>query len=194
MHSGGAQTTLKNNRKLLKKRMTTKQRYKRIISLHDSQYQKTPNPNLITLSASERRRYSYAVRHKNRLEFTLIMLLVVGALLYFGYQLSEEEVVAQDSELITKKFTTSNIPVLEYQVERELTAQERLEQNFKAYIDFGDYFVADKQYSRAIAMYKKALEYKPESIETKQLIKDTYADFELNKKVISANRLEIHPE
>lgn len=86
MHSGGAQTALKNNRKLLKKHLRTHKKFKRWRSLSDDKYKRTPDKSLITLSASERRAYGKRIRRRRKIEFVVIMTIVI-VVIFIGIKL-----------------------------------------------------------------------------------------------------------
>lgn len=83
MHAGGANTTLKNNRNLLKKRKTMFRRRSDVFSLTDDKIKKDNKKRLVTMSASERRAIGRNLRIRHRIEFAVIMILIVGTFLWF---------------------------------------------------------------------------------------------------------------
>ena len=187
MHSGGAQTVLRNNRKLLKKRRSNKQRYNNIVSLSDAHYVKIPDKSLITLSASERKSYSKSIRRKTRIEFILILILIIGAIIFWGIKLSQEQPGPIYVKIITNSQSATGVSVLEYDTNLALTPEELLKQDFNAYMGFGDQFLKQEFYGKALKMYNKALTLFPDNADLKQLIKTTYSKYEALKKVNENN-------
>ena len=84
MHSGGANTTLKNNRNLLKKR-PSRFKYKRshiAASGKGGLGSFYGDKILTTLSASELKRMGRRLRRRNRAERIVVLLLILTALLF----------------------------------------------------------------------------------------------------------------
>lgn len=85
MHSGGANTSLKNNRSLLKKRKTMFRRRSDVNSLSDEKFLRDKSKDsLVTLSASERRALGRKLRIRRRIEAAVI-ILALGAMFYWMF-------------------------------------------------------------------------------------------------------------
>ena len=81
MHSGGANTTLKNNRKLLKKRKTMFRRSGAVRSTTgENNSQEKSQDRLVTLSASERKAIGRKLRIRRRIESGIIVVVICGLL------------------------------------------------------------------------------------------------------------------
>ncbi len=182
MHSGGAQAVIRNNRKLLKKRVPTHKRYRKIRSLSDEQYKRSPVDNLLTLSASERNNYGRKQRKKHRLEFIVILVVVLVALVLGILTLINSETIIPEDPVVTRSLTVSNIPVISYSTNKALTQEQILERDFKAYVDFGDMFVEQGRHTKALKMYTTALKLKPDNTFLKEAIKNVYLEYKAVKK------------
>lgn len=148
MHAGGANTVLRNNRLLLKKRPDRFRRKRTVMGLKEKDIHKiqTDNQRLTTLSASEMKQIGRKYRRARRLEaliFSMIITAVIAFLLLMLLNMNAQETALAKQETIAW-------------IEKESAKSPG-----DSYFSFGKDFYRDGQYKRAKRMFKNALEEDP---------------------------------
>ena len=176
MHTGGANTVLKNNRKLLKKR-TDRYRSKRtVMGLRDSDIKRKDDKNrrLTTMSASEIRKIGRKYRIRNRVEMIIVLSLILGVLIWMLFSLSGS------NPIILTKSDPETITSLKMKL---INKADYIGDNGKVYIadpiaedyiDFGRYLYMGGEYKRAEKMFVKALTLDQDNCQAETWLGETH--------------------
>ena len=159
MHSGGANTSLKNNRNLLKRRKTRFRKRSDVNSLNDDRIKRDKSKDsLVTLSASERKAIGRKIRVRRRIEAAVI-LIGLGAIFYWMF--------AWTAAPLLQATTQENASVEEVlQTEPQIKEPQS---EVVIYLVFARQFISSKQFKMALRMCEKALLIAPNNTSALQL-------------------------
>ena len=161
MHSGGANTILRNNRKLLKKRSSRFKSKRTIMGLKDKDIRRdeSENKKLTTWSASEIKRVGRKLRRRRRVETAIVLLLIFAALLFIFSSFGSYHKPESHATPVTAKQFSKNQTDLE-EVSEDPYVQSK-DVKAEQYMIFGREFFYSGQYRRALKMFEKALALSP---------------------------------
>lgn len=157
MHSGGANTILRNNRKLLKKRSSRFKDKRTIMGLKDKDIVKKDDQNrrLTTMSASEMRRIGRKYRIHHRIEMAIVLLLILAALIWVFSSFK----AVPTSITPTYTVTTKTLPKKAIKEVKTVVYNPKTITNPKAedYMEFGRFLYRDGQYVRAKKIFLRVV-------------------------------------
>lgn len=185
MHSGAANTVLRNNRKLLNKRSDKFRSKRKVMGYTDADIAKFDDKNrrLTTLSASEMKRIGRKYRRRNRVETIIMLILVLSAIIWVFSSFSTAE-------------TTSKVIMLETHLEMISVDQPKTQE--AAYMDFGRAFYYQGNFKRAKKMFENVLKLQPDHcqaqvwlVDTQEIMGDKHPLKSLKKVMYKAKRYTI---
>lgn len=149
MHAGGANTVLRNNRKLLKKRSSRFKSKRTVMGLKDEDVIRKDEQNrrLTTMSASEIRKIGRKLRRRRRIETVFLLLIILAALIFV---------------FSSFKFAVKVPKTVMLQTELQILSVDKPKTPADEYMDFGVYFYREGQFKRAETMFIKALQLQPD--------------------------------
>ena len=168
MHSGGANTILRNNRKLLKNRSSRFKSKRTVMGLKDKDIvrKEDDKKRLTTLSASEIKNIGRRLRRRRRIETAIVLILILGALLFIFSSFGPAEKIVTPDVVSTRLAEPALLPISNNQTDLQELAEDPQvqyrEEKAEHYLSFGVDFYRSGAYLRAQVMFEKALFYAPE--------------------------------